>query len=201
MKNNSRVKRYEFGAFFKYKDLYKKLLNLLIKLPIKRIGLNGIFFQKNINENPIDITKFNELTKNHKYSISNSQTKLFNTILEKIKIKKGIMFKRNYSSTKICFPHLSYSKSTNNIFKTLISLKKNIKQKFLNKSNSSIFIRNKNQIKNNFQIKNNLHNLYNSSKYFQNYFYNHDEYLKNLELSKFKKTEKKFMYVSKLKKK
>ena len=35
-------KRYEYGAFFKYEDLYRKLINLLTILPSNQIGNNGI---------------------------------------------------------------------------------------------------------------------------------------------------------------
>ena len=39
--------KYEYGAHFQYRDLYKELLNLITKFPLERIGLNGIFFQRN----------------------------------------------------------------------------------------------------------------------------------------------------------
>ena len=98
--NKNIIKRYEFGAFFKYQDLYKELLNLLTKLPSKRIGLNGIFFQKNINENSIDLLKFKDLTKKHRYSNSHSQSNLFESIMGKINFKKNMSLKRNNSELK-----------------------------------------------------------------------------------------------------
>ena len=39
MKKNL-VPRYEFGALFSYKELYKELLKLVTIIPSKRIGLN-----------------------------------------------------------------------------------------------------------------------------------------------------------------
>ena len=62
MKKNL-VPRYEFGALFSYKELYKELLKLVTIIPSKRIGLNGIYFQKNLNENPVNLFKFNKLKK------------------------------------------------------------------------------------------------------------------------------------------
>ena len=53
--------KYEYGAHFQYRDLYKELLNLITKFPLERIGLNGIFFQRNINEKPINLPKFKEI--------------------------------------------------------------------------------------------------------------------------------------------
>jgi len=196
--NKNIIKRYEFGAFFKYQDLYKELLNLLTKLPSKRIGLNGIFFQKNINENSIDLLKFKDLTKKHRYSNSHSQSNLFESIMGKINFKKNMSLKRNNSELKTYFPHLSSSKNKNNSFKTLISLKKIINKEFLNKSNSFNSIRSKKEIKYNFKVKNNIDNLCNTSKYFQKFFYDKNEYFKRLERSKIKKREKKFSSVNKL---
>ena len=39
-------KRYDYGAFFKFEDLYRELINLLTILPSSQIGNNGIYFQK-----------------------------------------------------------------------------------------------------------------------------------------------------------
>lgn len=45
-------KTYEHGAFFKYQDLYKRLLDLMTILPSDRIGDKGVYIQNN-NESHI----------------------------------------------------------------------------------------------------------------------------------------------------
>jgi hypothetical protein len=44
-------KKYEFGAYFKYSDLYYKLIKLLNEISIDRIGKNGIYFGEETNNN------------------------------------------------------------------------------------------------------------------------------------------------------
>ena len=39
--------KYEYGAYFKYNDLYKALLNLIPILSSNRFGKDGIYFQRN----------------------------------------------------------------------------------------------------------------------------------------------------------
>ena len=44
-------KKYEFGAYFKYSDLYYKLIKLMNEISIDRIGKNGIYFGEETNNN------------------------------------------------------------------------------------------------------------------------------------------------------
>lgn len=44
-------KKYEYGAYFKHIDLYKKLIDLMSIIPSERLGLKGIYFQDNKEEN------------------------------------------------------------------------------------------------------------------------------------------------------
>ena len=190
--------KYEYGAHFQYRDLYKELLNLITKFPLERIGLNGIFFQRNINEKPINLPKFKEIKKKNKNNEINNSSKLLNvTFLQKNNFKFfSDFFQKNNSELKISFPSLnSYNnnKNENISFKNLsISLKKKVNNKLLNKSKSTDLIFNKNE---KIKIKNmsnkNFNFLKNKSKYYQKFFYNEKDYLKRLERAKRKKKEKK----------
>ena len=190
--------KYEYGAHFQYKDLYKELLNLITKFPLERIGLNGIFFQRNINEKPINLPKFKEIKKKNKNNEINNSSKLLNvTFLQKNNFKFfSDFFQKNNSELKISFPSLhSYNnnKNENISFENLsISLKKKVNNKLLNKSKSTDLIFNKNE---KIKIKNmsnkNFNFLKNKSKYYQKFFYNEKDYLKRLERAKRKKKEKK----------
>ena len=190
--------KYEYGAHFQYKDLYKELLNLITKFPLERIGLNGIFFQRNINEKPINLPKFKEIKKKNKKNEINNSSKLLNvTFLQKNNFKFfSDFFQKNNSELKISFPSLhSYNnnKNENISFENLsISLKKKVNNKLLNKSKSTDLIFNKNE---KIKIKNmsnkNFNFLKNKSKYYQKFFYNEKDYLKRLERAKRKKKEKK----------
>ena len=42
-------KKYEFGAYFKYTDLYYKLIKLVNEISIGRLGKNGIYFEEETN--------------------------------------------------------------------------------------------------------------------------------------------------------
>ena len=190
--------KYEYGAHFQYRDLYKELLNLITKFPLERIGLNGIFFQRNINEKPINLPKFKEIKKKNKKNEINNSSKLLNvTFLQKNNFKFfSDFFQKNNSELKISFPSLhSYNnnKNENISFENLsISLKKKVNNKLLNKSKSTDLIFNKNE---KIKIKNmtnkNFNFLKNKSKYYQKFFYNEKDYLKRLERAKRKKKEKK----------
>ncbi len=190
--------KYEYGAHFQYRDLYKELLNLITKFPLERIGLNGIFFQRNINEKPINLPKFKEIKKKNKNHEINNSSKLLNiTFLQKNNFKFfSDFFQKNNSELKISFPSLhSYNnnKNENISFENLsISLKKKVNNKLLNKGKSTDLIFNKNE---KIKIKNmtnkNFNFLKNKSKYYQKFFYNEKDYLKRLERAKKKKKEKK----------
>lgn len=44
------ITKYEHGAHFKYSDLQRKLLDLVETIPLDRLGINGIYFQEDDNE-------------------------------------------------------------------------------------------------------------------------------------------------------
>ena len=44
------VKKYEYGAYFRVKDLFTKLLDLIEVIPVDRLGNDGIYFQTENNE-------------------------------------------------------------------------------------------------------------------------------------------------------
>jgi hypothetical protein len=46
MKKHKNKQKYEFGAYFKYIDLYKKLIKLMNEISVDRIGNNGIYFEE-----------------------------------------------------------------------------------------------------------------------------------------------------------
>ena len=195
MKKNL-VPRYEFGALFSYKELYKELLKLVTIIPSKRIGLNGIYFQKNLNENPVDLLKFNKLKKknNSQNLIINTPSKIINKFssLKKINLKKNVFsktFQRNDSDI-ISFPFIKYE---NKYFSPKKQIRKNL---FLFKSKSAVSIISRNDKTIN---KSNLESLNNKSKYFQKFFYDEKEYLKRLEKSKLKKQERKSLSLSNFK--
>ena len=58
---------YEYGAFFKYQELFKSLLDLMIILPSERIGDKGEYFQNskisNISNQSVILELRNEKTK------------------------------------------------------------------------------------------------------------------------------------------
>ena len=44
------VKKYEYGAYFRVKDLFTKLLDLIEVIPVDRLGNDGIYFQTENNK-------------------------------------------------------------------------------------------------------------------------------------------------------
>ena len=72
VKSKSKEKKhniYEFGAHFKYRDLYKSLINLVNILPSERLGSNGIYFQHDENNNNRELSYKNFL-KERKYYLN-----------------------------------------------------------------------------------------------------------------------------------
>jgi hypothetical protein len=175
-----RNKRYEYGAFFKYQELFKKLIDLMSILPKERLGFNGIYFQRNNNLNIIKITnstisyfrnslnsikcdsnnnildesyKKNIISSNSKESKNTKRENLFMTTLPKLtslKRKKFNLFSPNNTES--------------NFFKEYKSRNYNNKHKERNNSSSPIY-KTINQ--------NNLDFLKNNKKYYQYYFINY----------------------------
>ena len=118
--------QYEFGAHFKYTDLFGRLINLINTLPKERLGDNGIYFiddnKKNNNSTdliknfykknnlvpsslPISLKNKYKLAlklKNNSKSIDQKQTLLFSNYLFSLPNKKNNKseFSNNYSIDK-----------------------------------------------------------------------------------------------------
>ncbi len=120
--------QYEFGAHFKYTDLFGRLINLINILPKERLGENGIYFiDDNKNNNvssdliknfykknnlvpsslPISLKnkykyKLSLKLKNNSKSIDQKQTLLFSNYLFNLPNKKNYKseFSNNFSTEK-----------------------------------------------------------------------------------------------------
>lgn len=163
-------KTYEHGAFFKYQDLYKRLLDLMTILPSDRIGDKGVYIQNN-NEshiiNPNVIIKLREKKNkimNHIENLIESLTSYHSNQLEKSKDinkkNKSFSYKKyrtnqNLSRNNPIKLSLNIPKtSRGGTFKTLrksqfdsinkIKKKKNLKINTLRKFNKTINIKNNN---------------------------------------------------------
>ena len=135
---------------------------------------------QNLNENPINLLKFNNLqkkiNKENSSLIENSPSKLFNISSHKKIILKKILAsskfsQRTFSESKMSFPPI---KVENHFAESYISLKKPFKKKIMNQSKSAISLYSRNEKK---QSKTNCQNYHleiinDKSKYFQQFFYN-----------------------------
>ena len=172
-----RNKRYEYGAFFKYQELFKKLIDLMSILPKERLGFNGIYFQRNNNINIIKIT--NSTISNFRNSLNSIKCDSNNNILDE-SYKKNIISSNSKESKNTkrenlfmtTLPKLTSLKrkkfnlfspnnTESNFFKEYKSRNYNNKHKERNNSSSPIY-KTINQ--------NNLDFLKNNKKYYQYYF-------------------------------
>ena len=154
---------YEFGAHFKYTDLFGRLINLINILPKERLGENGIYFiddnNNNNNNNKRNSDISNDLIKNfykkikfgHSISIknknflklkNNSKFKNFKPIdTNKILLYKNYLFnlpnKKNYKNDL----NNNYSTEKNNLNDNNISKNKTSNFSFL-KNNRNKHINN-----------------------------------------------------------
>ena len=136
------VKKYEYGAYFRVKDLFTKLLDLIEVIPVDRLGNDGIYFEKT---RTINMRKTITCQTNFKRDFGDcfpkkcktmkfSSTKECNWIIK----EKAEQYKLIEQSTKICKtqrrPSLMNRLSTNKITKrfSIISnepIKKSTKKK------------------------------------------------------------------------
>ena len=126
VKSKSKEKKhniYEFGAHFRYRDLYKSLINLVNILPSERLGSNGIYFQHDENNNNRELSYKNFLkerkyylnkikfsaSKKKKFIKDKSKIK-FRNVKSKIQIKKNKDFSPflNNKNTSIKYSYLNY---------------------------------------------------------------------------------------------
>ncbi len=155
VKSKSKEKKhniYEFGSHFRYRDLYKSLINLVNILPSERLGSNGIYIQHDEKNSMKDLS-YNNFLKERKF------------YLDKIKI--SIPKKKNLINNK--------SKIKFRNVKTKIQIKKNkdfspflknkispYKYSYLNYLN--LKPKNKKEYYNNLNTNNNLHLLRSEEK-------------------------------------
>ena len=108
---------YEFGAHFKYLDLYTSLINLYNILPSERLGNNGIYFQEEEN-NYKGLSNNTNFVKKIKISLNKNKNKFYFPKLCKrklninnIQLSKAFSpnFKNHFSSNQKSF-FLNYMK-------------------------------------------------------------------------------------------
>ncbi len=180
MNTKKKNKRYEYGAFFKYQSLYKKLIDLMSILPKERLGLNGIYFQRNNN---LNIIKFTNSTISYiKNSLNSVKSDSNNNILDE-------SYKRNVLSSN---SKDSKNSKRKNLFMTTLPKLTSLKRKKFNlfspnNTESNYFQENKSRnyqekykkkVKSSSQIyktinQNDLNFLKNNKKYYQYYFINY----------------------------
>ena len=192
-------KRYDYGAFFKFEDLYRELINLLTILPSSQIGNNGIYFQKH-HENKSTHLNLENLNKAY---IKKNPNNILKINLFSLKKKKKLNDLERFNSDikmNIHLPSLSNSHSNYNQYKLNSSAPKNTLYKLNTESFSfsktKLFdnenlchLKNRNVNKN--SINNGMGFLKDRNKYFKLFFYNEKDYFKRLEKSKRKKSETK----------
>ena len=126
VKSKSKEKKhniYEFGSHFRYRDLYKSLINLVNILPSERLGSNGIYFQHDEKNNMKDLSYKNFLKERKFYldkikisipkkkNLINDKSKIkFRNVKTKIQIKKNKDFSPflNNKNTSIKYSYLNY---------------------------------------------------------------------------------------------
>ena len=192
-------KRYEYGAFFKYQDLYRKLINLLTILPSNQIGNNGIYFQKHHDNKSthLNISNLNKIyyKKNTILKINMISLKKKNTLNELERFNSDI--KINLHLPSLSNSHSNYKQYKLNSFSPKNSLYKLNTESFSFSKTKLFDNENYSLLKNGNINKNSINNkmgfLKNRNKYFKLFFYNENDYFKRLEKTKRKKAEIKNM--------
>ena len=192
-------KRYDYGAFFKYEDLYRELINLLTILPSSQIGNNGIYFQKHPENNTTNL----DLTNLNKTHLKNNTHNILKINLFSLKKKRKLNEIGRFNSDikkNLHLPSLSNSNSNYNKYKLNSSVPKNNLYKLNTESfsfsktklfDNDNFCHLKNGNVNKNSINNKMGFLKDRNKYFKFFFDNENDYFKRLEKSKRKKSESK----------
>jgi len=144
-------KKYEFGAYFKYADLYEKLIKLINEISIDRIGKNGIYFEEetnnsnnNIFQNNFSFNKSLNSPKNNfsSFKLQSYLNKSNNSFLSSFKNNNNNnkQYKLKHLKKYKLFPFIYSPKPQNNYFTSKINNYDNIYNCSNTKySNSSIF--------------------------------------------------------------
>ncbi len=183
--------KYEYGAYFKYNDLYKALLNLIPILSSNRFGKDGIYFQRNEKSNEsINLSSKEKSPLKINSPITNLSRNNYPILLSKDKFRKY----------KILLPSLNFNnkleKNYSNFHKTNYrNFIYNIRKKNeIDKYNISSFnneVDDKKMRKNNHIIRNKSSYSFMKyqEKYYDRFFYDEKKYLERLNNSKNKRNE------------
>ena len=143
-------KKYEFGAYFKYSDLYYKLIKLMNEISIDRIGKNGIYFgEETNNNNNTNIKNDFSFNKNlnspknniNSFKLESYSNKTNNSFLSSFKINNNN--DKQYTSIHLkkykLFPFIYSPKKQINYFTSKFNVNDNINNSTTKYSNTSIF--------------------------------------------------------------
>jgi len=146
-------KKYEFGAYFKYADLHKKLIKLINEISIDRIGKNGKYFEEETNnsnnsnfQNNFSFNKNLNSPKNNisSFKLQSYSNKSNNSFLSSFTKNRNNNNNKQYTLKHLkkykLFPFIYSPKQQNNYFTSKINNVDNIYNNSTTKySNSSIF--------------------------------------------------------------
>ena len=133
MKKKKIHQQYEFGAHFKYTDLFSRLIDLINYLPKERLGNNGVYFQDDNLKNQRNSVILDHLNDNiyQKFNIEPSQNKkntTKNSNLISFKFRKNLKLNRLktidnskpsnplllYNNYLVSLPNKKYKYNSNN---------------------------------------------------------------------------------------
>ena len=182
--------KYEYGAYFKYNDLYKALLNLIPILSSNRFGKDGIFFQTNENKNESIILSPKEKSPiKINSSIKNLHRDNYPILLSKDKYRKHkILLPSLTSPIKLEKNSSNFNKSNYTNFISNLKKKEQIDKYNISSLNEldEKKGRNYNQI---FRNKSSYSFMKYKEEYYDKFFYDQKKYLEKLNNSKNKKNE------------
>ena len=187
--------KYEYGAFFKYIDLYKALCDLIPILSTERIGNNGVYFQRNETEEKKLSKNNSDYEKSVRLKISSPIRSIYYNnypmILNKDKGRAKKILLPSFTSPIKYFPNFHLPQKSNFInFVNTLKQKQEINKDdscFSNKDSSEKSGRN-----NDIFMKRNYSNFSfpdNKDKYYKHFFYDENLYKSRLKHSKNKKLQ------------
>ncbi len=183
--------KYEYGAYFKYNDLYKALLNLIPILSSNRFGKDGIYFQRNEKKNEsLSLSSKEKSPLKINSSIKNLYRDNYPILLSKDKFRnqKILLPSLTFNNKlKKYYSNINKSNYTNFIYN--IRKKNEIDKYNISSSNNELEDkkgRNYNQIMRN---KSSFSFMNYHEKYYEKFFYDEKKYLKRLNNSKNKRNE------------
>ncbi len=143
-------KKYEFGAYFKYTDLYYKLIKLVNEISIDRLGKNGIYFEEETNnkyntniQNDFSFNKNLNSPKNNisPFKLESYSNKTNNSFLSSFKINNNNdkQYTSNHLKKYKLFPFIYSPTKQIKYFTTKFNNNDNINNSTSKYSNTSIF--------------------------------------------------------------